>query len=229
MKGITRLAAKLAVFAAVGYGLYFASHYSDGRSVSKWTAPVAPALPEKEAHPAPVRAVAHSEQRTRAQPGSCASQTWPNITPECITGTAEPVKVTERSVPNAEAPSSILLKPTKALDILLDPESTGSLPAGASTRTVTESTRTIGPRRIEAEIRKPKKLKGYARVEGQSHARDGRRLGETRPRKNPLPAAVAQGRRKNPLPAAVAQEPPAAPPSARVSEPIQFRLADRGN
>ena len=117
----------------------------------------------------------------------------------------------------------------KALDILLDPESTGSLPAGASTRTVTESTRTIGPRRIEAEIRKPKKLKGYARVEGQSHARDGRRLGETRPRKNPLPAAVAQGRRKNPLSAAVAQEPPAAPPSARVSEPIQFRLADRGN
>jgi hypothetical protein len=38
MKGITRLAAKLAVFAAVGYGLYFASRYSDGRSVSKWTA-----------------------------------------------------------------------------------------------------------------------------------------------------------------------------------------------
>jgi hypothetical protein len=110
MKGITRLAAKLAVFAAVGYGLYFASQYSDGRSVAKWTTAVAPAVPEKEARGAPVRAVAHSEQRTKAQPGSCASQTWPIITSECITGTAEPVKLTARPVLNVDGASSILLR-----------------------------------------------------------------------------------------------------------------------
>src|SRR5215207_3063934 len=84
-------------------------------------------------------------KQTRARPDSCASPTWPYITPECITGTAEPAKVPERSVPNVEEPSSIL-----------------------------------------------------------------------RPRKHPLPTAVAQ-------------ELPAAPPATRASEPIQFRLADRGN
>ena len=198
-------------------GLVFASRYSDGRSVSKWTSAEAPAVPQKEARPAPVRAAAHSEQRTRAQPGSCASQTWPNITPECITGTAEPVKLIERSVPNVEAPSSILLRPTKTPDILLDPESTSSLPAVGSTRAATESTRTTEPRGRRVESRKTKKLESHATVEGQSHARvDGRRSRETRPRKNPPSAAVAQERA-------------AAPPAAGVSEPIQFRLADRGN
>ena len=171
MKRLTRLAATLTVIAAAGYGLVFGSRYSDGRNVSKWTAAVAPPLAEKEARPGPVRAVTHSERRKRAQPGSCASQTWPNITPECITDTAEPVKVTERWVPNVEAPSSIVLRPTKTPGIVLDIESTGSLPAIGSTRTVTESTPTTGPRRTEAEIGKPKKLKAYARVEGQSQAR----------------------------------------------------------
>ena len=228
MKRITRMAAKLAVFAAVGYGLYFASQYSDGRSVAKWTTAVAPAVPEKEARGAPVRAVAHSEQRTKAQPGSCASQTWPIITSECITGTAEPVKLTARPVLNVDGASSILLRPTKTP--LLDPQSTGSLPAVGSTRAVTESTRTTEPPGRRAGIRKAKKLESHARAESQSHARaDGRRSGETRPRKNPLPGAVAQGRRKNPLSAAVAQERPAAPPAGGASEPIQFRLADRGN
>jgi hypothetical protein len=217
MKRMTRLAATLTVLAAAGYGLVFASRYSDGRSVSKWTTAAAPAVPEKEAQPAPVRAVAHSEQQTRARPGSCASQTWPYIAPECITGTAEPAKVTERSVPNVEGPSSILLRPTKAPDVLLDPESTSSLPVVSSTRTVTESARTTEPRGRRAEIRKAKRLKSQARVAGPSHARlDGRRLGATRPRKHPLPTAVAQ-------------ELPAAPPATRASEPIQFRLADRGN
>jgi hypothetical protein len=225
MKATTRLAANLAVLAAAGYGLYFASQYSDGRSESKWTTAEAPAIPQKEARPAPVLAAAHSEQRTRAQPGSCASQTWPNITPECITGTAEPVKLTARPVPNVEAPSSILLRPTKTPDILLDPESTSSLlavgttraAAVGSTRAVTESTRTTEPRGRRAEIRKAKKLESPAKAKGQSHARvDGRRSRETRPRKNPPSAAVAQERA-------------AAPPAAGVSEPIQFRLADRGN
>ena len=220
----------LTAVGAAGYGLVFASRYSDGRSVSKWTSAEAPAVSQREARPVPVGAVARTEQRTKAQPSFCASQTWPNITPECITGTAEPAKVTERPVPNVEPPSSILLKPTKAPDLLLDPDSTGSLPVIASTRRPIESTRTTEPRGPRAEIRKAKKVGSHARVERSSHARaDGRRSGETRPRKNPLPAAVAQGRRKNPLSAAVAQEPPAAPPSARVSEPIQFRLADRGN
>jgi hypothetical protein len=210
---MTRLAATLTVLAAAGYGLVFASRYSDARSVSKWTSAEAPAV--REAQPAPVRAVAHSEQQTRARPGSCASQTWPYIAPECITGTAEPA--TERSVPNVEGPSSILLRPTKAPDVLLDPESTSSLPVVSSTRTVMESTRTTEPRGRRAEIRKAKTLKSQARVEGPSHARlDGRRLGATRPRKHPLRTAVAQ-------------EPPAAPPATRASEPIQFRLADRGN
>ena len=207
----------LTAVGAAGYGLVFASRYSDGRSVSKWTSAEAPAVSQREARPVPVRAVARTEQRTKAQPSFCASQTWPNITPECITGTIEPAKITERPVPNVEPPSSILLRPTKAPDLLVDPDSTGSLPLVEGTRRVIESARTTEPRGLRAEIRKSSKLKSHARVEKQSHARaDGRRLGETR-------------RRHNPLPLVVAQERPAASPSAQVREPIQFSLADRGN
>ena len=140
-------------------------------------------------------------------------------------------------MPNVETPSSILLKPTKTPDVLVeDVESTGSLPS-VGTRTVTESTPTTEPRRTEAEIRKPKKLKAYARVEGQSQARvGGGRLGaeprrteaEIRKPKKLKAYAKVVGRSQARV-AAVAQERPAAPPAAGATEPIQFRLADRGN
>jgi hypothetical protein len=94
------IVAKLAVVAAAGAGLYLASHYSNDRSVSNWATSAVSSGPKEPLRTEPARASSASQQRLTAEPGSCESQTWPNIAPECITGQAEPAKVAERSAAN---------------------------------------------------------------------------------------------------------------------------------
>src|SRR5215204_4346750 len=120
------LAAKLIVMTAAGAGLYLSSHYTDGRKVSNWTVSIASNSQASDKQE-PARGTNSSRQRLMAEPSSCDSQTWPNISPECIAGRAEPAKVVERLPLVSEQPSSILLRPTKLPEALPDPEVTGAL------------------------------------------------------------------------------------------------------
>ena len=206
MQTLARLAAKAAVIAAAAAGLYVASNYSDYRGASNWTTS-AVSEPKEPLRTEPARSSSSSQQRLRAEPGSCESQTWPNILPECITGPAEPAKVAERPVHVSEQPSSILLRPTKLREAVPDPEVTGSLPASERV-TVRERERPVlakkknrREREVTAKATKPK---------AEQRARAERQL------------LREAGRRHRP---AVADR--AAPePAERVSEPIQFRLAE---
>src|SRR5829696_9430957 len=110
MHRIASLAAKLALMTAAGAGLYLSSHYTDGRKVSNWSTSVASSSPEANGKKEPARDTNRSRQRLIAEPNSCDSQTWPNISPECIAGRAEPAKVVESAPLIAEQPSSILLR-----------------------------------------------------------------------------------------------------------------------
>jgi hypothetical protein len=134
-----------------------------------------------------------------AQPGSCASQTWPNISPECITGQAEPAKVAERPTIVPEQPSSILLPPTKLLGAVPDPEVTGSLPATAGLAV------RLPERPVVAKAKK-RKPEEQARAARKILREAGRRS-----RSSPMVAAPVRA---------------AAEPTARASQPIQFRLAE---
>ena len=130
MRRIASLAAKFALLTAAGAGLYLSSHYTDARKVSHWTASVA-SSPEANDKQQPARGTNSSRQRLMAEPSSCDSQTWPNISPECIAGRAEPAQVVERPAVVPEQPSSILLRPTKLPEAVRDPEVTGALPCQA--------------------------------------------------------------------------------------------------
>src|SRR5687767_10424118 len=122
MHPFASLAVKILVIAAAGAGIYVASQYSDDRS-SDWQ--VAAASSKDRISSEPARATTPSDQRLTDNPGSCASQTWPNISPECISGRAEPLKVAETTTIVPEQPSSILIRPTKLPEAVPDPEITG--------------------------------------------------------------------------------------------------------
>jgi len=193
----TILAAKLAVIAAAGAGLYVAYQYTDVKGVSNWTTSAA-SSDSKAIGNEPARA-SSSQQRLMAEPGSCGSQTWPKISPECITGQAEPAKVAERPTIVPEQPSSTLLPPTKLLGAVSDPEVTASLPASAGLAVRQPERLVVG----KAKKRKP-----------EEQARAERKI------------LREAGRRRRPSPMIAAAERAAAKPAARASEPIQFRLAE---
>src|SRR5215211_4392063 len=151
MHRMASLAANLALLTTAGAGLYLSSHYTDARRVSNWTTSVA-SSPEANDKQQPARST-NSRQRLIAEPSSCDSQTWPNISPECIVGRAEPAKVVERAPLVAEQPSSILLRPTKLPEAVSDPEVTGSLPSGEQQLKVRDSEPAVGTVKTS---RKPK-------------------------------------------------------------------------
>jgi len=182
----TILAAKLVVIAAAGAGLYVAYQYTDVKGVSNWTTSAA-SSDSKAIGNEPARA-SSSKQRLMAEPGSCGSQTWPNISPECITGQAEPAKVAERPTIVPEQPSSTLLPPTKLLGAVPDPEVTGSLPASAGLAVRQPERLVVG----KAKKRKPEE---QARAERKILREAGRRS-----RPSPMIAAAER-------PAARASEP----------------------
>ena len=139
------LAAKLAVLAAVLYGLHLVSLLNQ-RSVTAWT------TQRHEDVGKPVaagRGVPFApEQRSATAPPSCADQTWPKITPACITGQAQPVRPAPSAAPVQAA--SVTTPAAPAADIgeampspepataakrqVADPAHTGSLPAVAHER-----------------------------------------------------------------------------------------------
>ena len=204
MHRIASLAAKLALMTAAGAGLYLSSHYTDGRKVSNWSTSVASSSPEANGKKEPARDTNRS-RRLIAEPNSCDSQTWPNISPECIAGRAEPAKVVERPAIVPEQPSSILLRPTKLPEAVPDPEVTGSLPLGEQQLKVRDSKPNRSERSGMAKARTPK-AEQRARAEQRS-VRDAGRWDRS--------SAII----------AVADH--AAPePAQRLSEPIHFRLAE---
>ena len=196
------LATKLAVIVAAGGGLYLASHYSNGRSVSNWSTSAVSSEPKEPLTTEPARASSSSQQRLRAEPGSCASQTWPNISPECMAGHAEPTKVGERPALVPEQPSSTLLRQTRLPEAVPDPEVTGSLPASDLT--------TVGEREqpvvAKAKTRRERAVNGTA--------------------KTPVAERLEVGRRNRSLPMIAVVDRAAPEPAERVREPIQFRLAE---
>jgi hypothetical protein len=214
MHRLAGFAATLVIIAAAGAGLYLASHYSDDRSVSNWTTPAASSDANEDVSIRPARATSSSQQRLMAEPGSCESQTWPNISPECITGQAEPAKVAARPALVPQQPSGILLRPTKLPEAVPETEVTGSL-AASERLTVHQLERPVGAkaknpreRPVTAQTTKPKP--------------------ETRARAERKPLREAGRRNRSSPMIAVADR--AAPESAeRVNEPIQFRLAEGGN
>ena len=203
MHRMASLAANLALLTTAGAGLYLSSHYTDARRVSNWTTSVA-SSPEANDKQQPARST-NSRRRLMAEPSSCDSQTWPNISPECIAGRAEPAKVVERAPLVAEQPSSILLRPTKLPEAVSDPEVTGSLPLGEQQLKVRDSKPNRSERSGMAKARTPK-AEQRARAEQRS-VRDAGRWDRS--------SAII----------AVADH--AAPePAQRLSEPIHFRLAE---
>jgi hypothetical protein len=217
MHRIGSLAAKLALLTAAGAGLYLSSHYTDDRKVSNWTTSVSSPANDKQQ---PARDTNRSRQRLMAEPNSCDSQTWPNISPECIAGRAEPAKVVERAPLVTEQPSSILLRPTKLPEAVPDPEVTGALPSGEQQLKVRDSEPAVGTvktsrepkpnrreRRVMAKAKTPK-AEQRARAE-QRRVRDAGRWNRSSP-------IIEVADRATPE------------PTQRVSEPIQYRLA-QGN
>jgi hypothetical protein len=121
MQSLAGLAAKLAVIAAAGAGLYVAYQYTDVKGVPNWTTSAA-SSDSKAIGNEPARA-SSSERRLMAEPGSCASQTWPNISPECITGQAEPTKVTERPTIAPSSPPASCYHQQSSWELFLTPKS----------------------------------------------------------------------------------------------------------
>jgi hypothetical protein len=209
MHRLVSLAAKLALMAAAGAGLYLSSDYSNDRTVSSWTTS-AGRSPEATMSE-PLRATSSSQRRLMAESGSCESQTWPNISPGCITGQAEPAKVAERPAVVPEQPSSILLRPTKLPETLPDSEVTGSVAASEQL--------TIRGRERPAEVvsRKPRERPVTAkatRLQSEQRARAEQKTARDAGRRNRSSPIIAIANRAAPEPA------------ARAAEPIQFRLAE---
>src|SRR5215217_1433888 len=215
MHRIASLAAKIALTTAAGAGLYLSSHYTDARKVSHWTASVA-SSPEANDKQQPARGTNSSRQRLMAEPSSCDSQTWPNISPECIAGRAEPAKVVERAPLVAEQPSSILLRPTKLPEAVPDPEVTGALSSGEQQLKVRDSDSAIGTVKTSRE-RKPNWRERPVMAMAKTPKAEQRARAEQRP--------VRDAGRWNRSSAIIEVADRAAPePSQRVSEPIQYRL-----
>jgi hypothetical protein len=198
MTRVLSLTAKAALAVVAGYGLYLSSHYSDARSVSKWTT-ASNTTPTNGA----VRAKASSEALVRAEPGSCASETWPNIAPECIRGRAE--SVDQAKVARDASSPAIQHHQVSRDSVAGDPESTGSVPVAISPSLTQAADQDLS----RAERRKVKKPGPLARGE-RRRVREVRHRGSFR-------SHVVQQR---PVPSVY---------TARSHEPIQFRLAERGN
>jgi hypothetical protein len=204
MHRIASLAAKLALMSAAGAGLYLSSHYTDGRKVSNWSTSVASSSPEANGKKELARDTNRSRQRLIAEPNSCDSQTWPNISPECIAGRAEPAKVAERPAIVPEQP--ILLRPTKLPEAVPDPEVTGS---------------PLGEQQLKVRDSKPNRSERSGMAKGKTSKAEQRARAEQR--------SVRDAGRWNRSSAIIAVADRAAPePAQGVSEPIQYRLA-QGN
>jgi hypothetical protein len=201
MQSLASLAAKLVIVAATGAGLYLATRYSDDRSVSNWASPAGSSDSKEATWSEPVRATSSSQQRLMADSGSCKNQTWPNISPECITGQAEPAIVAERPPVVPEQPSGILIRPTKLPEPVPDTEVTGSLPASDLAVRRAERSRVVKAK----EAKKPK-AEQRARAERRTVREAGRR-------NRSAPRITVAGRA-------------ASEPTERAAEPIQFRLAE---
>jgi hypothetical protein len=201
-----------------GAGLYLSSHYTDARRVSNWTTSVA-SSPEANDKQQPARST-NSRRRLMAEPSSCDSQTWPNISPECIAGRAEPAKVVERAPLVAEQPSSILLRPTKLPEAVPDPAVTGALPSGEQQLKVRDSEPAVGTVKTSRKP-KPDRRELPVMAKAKTPKAELRARAEQRP--------LRDAGRWNRSTAIIEVADRAAPePSQRVSEPIQYRLA-QGN
>jgi hypothetical protein len=210
MQTLASFAAKAALMAAAGAGLYVASNYSDHRAASNWTISAASSEPKEPAGSEPARATSSSQHRLMAKPGSCASETWPHISPECITGEGEPAKVAERPAIVPEQSSTILLRPTK-LPAAPDPDVTGSL-AASERMTVSERQR---PMVAKAKNRRERPVTAKStKAKAEQWARAERQL------------LREAGRRNRSVPMIAVAERSAAQPAERASDPIQFRLAE---
>jgi hypothetical protein len=202
MKRIMSFAAKLAVLVGLGAGLWL--FVTDGRSH----------MPERLGTVRSEAAIERMgltgatavEQQLPAKADSCASQTWPHISPECIKGQAEPLKRSDLPVASVEPASSILLRPTRLPEVAaIEPEITGSLPSVVVT-----------PKR-EAQTRKVVRYPAPAKPSKQAASqpiprpmlRESKRLAKQR-----TPATAPEP----------AQEAP-----VMIKDPIEFRLAGRGN
>jgi hypothetical protein len=198
MTRVLSLATKAALAVVAGYGFYLSSHYSDARSVSKWTT-ASNTTPTN----GPVGAKASSERLVRAEPGSCASGTWPNMAPECITGRAESV---EQAKMSRDASSTAVQHHQVSRDsVAADPGSTGSVPIDIIPSLAQAADQDL-PRAESRKVKKPRTIARGAR----RGVREVRHRGSVRSgviRQRPVPSVYA----------------------ARSHEPIQFRLADRGN
>ncbi len=218
MHRIATLAANLALLTAAGAGLYLSSHYIDGRKVSNWTTSVA-SSPEANAKQQPTRGTNSSRQRLMAQPSSCDSQTWPNISPECITGRAEPAKVVERPPLVSEQPSSILLRPTKLPEAVPDPQVTGSLPLREQLLKVRNGDSAIGTVKTAREYKPDKRERREIAKAKRPNGEQQRARAESR--------AVRDAGRLSGSSAIISVADRAAPePAQRVNAPIQYRLAE---
>jgi hypothetical protein len=217
MHRIASLAAKLALMTAVGAGSYLNSLYSDGRMVSNWTTWIATASPQANHQHQPARGTNSSRQLLTTEPSACDRQTWPNISPECISGRVEPAKVVERPAIVPEQPSSILLRPTRLPGAVPDPEITGSLPLGEQQFKVRDGEPAVGTIKTSRK-RKPSQRERSVIAKAKRPQAEHRARAEERSERD------AGGRnRSSPIIAVADRAPESAP---RVSEPIHFRLAE---
>ena len=201
MKRAIGFAAKLAVLAGLGAGLWVSATYRGNDIPSPLGITRSEAALESETRGAT------AQERLTPQSNSCASQTWPNISPECIAGEAEPLSRTEKPIASVERASSILLRPTKLPELApVDPENTGSLPTAVTT-----------PKR---PVMVPKK------VERSRAATKPSKQVVSEPRAPRPMLRESKERPKQRLPATPAEPTDSAP--ARIQDPVQFRLAERG-
>ena len=180
MKWIALLAAKLAVFALIGYGLYVVSQLNR-RSVTAWTTD----SPDDVGKPVSRgRSVSFtSEPRRAASEPSCAAQTWPNITSACITGHVQPARPAPaaNTAPAAAAPvTPPAALAARAQSEPAEPAHTGSLPTVASDRL----DRAAPGRKIASTSREGGRT---ARIRNRAHAPPAARPIRWASRPRPLP------------------------------------------
>jgi len=133
-------------------------------------------------------------------------------------GRAEPAKVVERAPLVAEQPSSILLRPTKLPEAVSDPEVTGALPSGEQQLKVRDGEPPIGTIKSSRE-RKPNRRERPVTAKAKTPKAEQRARAEQRP--------VRDAGRWNRSSAIIkVADRAASEPSQRVSEPIQYRLAE---
>jgi len=126
---IVRGGAKLVVASIAAYALYAAAQSIERRTLSSWNSvsrienvikPIAGGRSSSS--------VLRAEQRGAVSASGCADQTWPNISPDCITGRVEPLRQDVMPI-DTDITSSTLLRPTRVPNSeLIDPSNAGLLP-----------------------------------------------------------------------------------------------------